>query len=252
MTFASLSVVEAESTIQLQVFLRITPSAIAVRVPQQSIVLVGKHEGNADLGVILEQVLVTTLHIQFFRLVLSQAVERLIVRTVEKHAPRQAITLRLRHLRHVDANLAVGNTEGFERLTLLCLAQQQLSVGIIEGHTARGFLDTGFHLGSFHTNDVTIGHRKQRLGLLRNDDQRRVLSGKLSLRRSLHSDDMVVHHLQTHYLGAIGLNMGYRYGYHLSLNGTIDSQQGDCPQRQHPCHHQSQIFHISFLFVFIQ
>ena len=59
--------------------MRIAEAAVAVGIPQQTVVLRGEHEGDADLGVILEQVFVLAAHVELLALVLSQAVERLAV-----------------------------------------------------------------------------------------------------------------------------------------------------------------------------
>ena len=71
MTLAPLLIVQLKCAIELQVIVGITKAAIRVRIPQQSVVLVRQHKRNADLGVILEQVLVLTLHVKLLALVLT-------------------------------------------------------------------------------------------------------------------------------------------------------------------------------------
>ena len=71
MSLPTLLVVEFEETAQLQILLRVTKTAVAVAVPQQTIVLVGEHKGDRHLSIILEQVLALTLHIELFTLMLS-------------------------------------------------------------------------------------------------------------------------------------------------------------------------------------
>ena len=78
MTLATLLVIEFEGTVQLKVVVGIAKAAIAVTVPQQTIVLIRQHKGDADLGIILEQVFILALHIKLLTLVLTQSVESLI------------------------------------------------------------------------------------------------------------------------------------------------------------------------------
>ena len=79
MTFAALTVVELEGTVQLQVLVGLAEAAVAVAVPQDAVVLVREHKGDTDLGVILEQVLVLAFHVELLRLMLSETVERLVL-----------------------------------------------------------------------------------------------------------------------------------------------------------------------------
>ena len=65
MTFPTLLVIEFESTVQLQVIMRITKTAIAVGIPQQTVVLIRDHERYGNLRVILEEILITAFHIKF-------------------------------------------------------------------------------------------------------------------------------------------------------------------------------------------
>ena len=182
MSLLTRTVIQFESTVQLQVFVRITPAAVAIGVPQQSVVLVREHKGNADLGVILEQVFVLALHIEFLRLVLAQSIESLIVRTVEQYAPRQAVTLGFGHLGHVNADLTVRNTEGLEGLsTLLGLLEQFLTIGIEERDTPRSLVDTSLNAGSFHTHHIVVFRDSElRFGGLWDDDET-LLCRQLSL-----------------------------------------------------------------------
>ena len=87
MTGTALAVVELEGAVELQVVVGVTETAVAVAVPEEAVVLVGHHEGDADLGVILEEVLVLALHVELLALVLTQTVERLVSGGVELHLP---------------------------------------------------------------------------------------------------------------------------------------------------------------------
>ena len=196
-TFPTLLVVELEGPIQLQVFLGITPAAVAVRVPQQTIVLARQHERHANLRVILEQVFVQTVHIQLLRLVLAQTIEGLISRisrTVEQQAPRQSITLFLRHLGHIDTNLTIGHTERLEGLAVLSLFQQLFAVGIKKSNASCSFLDTSLYVLCLHRHHVAVGHRKLGLGSLL-DHYQALFFWQLGLGSSLYANNIVVDHL---------------------------------------------------------
>ena len=98
MSFAAVLVVELEGAVQLQIVLRVAKAAVAVGIPQQAVVFRGEHEGYGNLGVILEQILVLAPHVELFRLVLSQSVERLAAqRREELHLPLQAVLLLVGH-----------------------------------------------------------------------------------------------------------------------------------------------------------
>ena len=71
MSLAPLFVVEFESTVQLEIVVGIAKATIAIRIPQETIVLVRQHEGNRHFRIILEQILVLTLHIELLALVLA-------------------------------------------------------------------------------------------------------------------------------------------------------------------------------------
>ena len=67
----ALLIIKTESTVQLEIVIRIAIPAIAVAVPQQTVVLIRQHKGDAHFGIILEEVLVLALHIELFALVLA-------------------------------------------------------------------------------------------------------------------------------------------------------------------------------------
>ena len=124
MTFLAILVIELEGTVQLKIIIGITEAAEGIGIPQDTIVLVGEDKWNAYLGIILEEVFVLTLHVQFFRLMLTESVESLIGRTVELHLPLQTVF----HL-FCDGRTALktvfplGYSEMFEGLTILRLLQ---------------------------------------------------------------------------------------------------------------------------------
>ena len=79
--------------IELQVTCRVTKATIAVTIPQNTIVPIADNERNTYLCVILEKVFVLAFHIEFLRLMLSQTVESLIIRTVKQSMPTDTLKL---------------------------------------------------------------------------------------------------------------------------------------------------------------
>ena len=231
MAFPTLLVIQLEGTVQLLVVIRITPTAIAVTVPQESIVLVGQHERYAHLGIILEQVFVQPLHVQFLRLMLSETIESLIFRTVEKHAPGKSVALFLGHLCHINTNLTVRHAESFESLSILCLFQQGMTVAVIEHDSTRLFVDARFYVGCLHRNDITVCHHELRLGSLLHNYQALFL-WQLALGRCLYPDDMVVDNLQSYHFGTSSFWLFDGNRHILAFYGIVNSHHPCCDYRQ--------------------
>ena len=80
-------IVKFKDTVQLLVVIWISKASIGISVPQQSIIVTGHNERNTDLGIILEEVLILSQHVQLFRLVLSQTIETARI-TIEQQVPR--------------------------------------------------------------------------------------------------------------------------------------------------------------------
>ena len=125
MTFFSFLIVKFESTIQLQIVIGITKTAVAVGIPQDTIVFIGENKRNRHLGIILEQVFVLALHIEHLGLVLSESVESLIFRTVKFHLPLNTMLHGLSQLTTtLDAILTLRNCEILELLAVVRLLEQ--------------------------------------------------------------------------------------------------------------------------------
>ena len=141
--------------------MRIAKSTITVGIPQQTVALVGEHKGNADLRVILKQVLILSLHIQFLTLVLSQSVKRLVLGRVELHLPRETMFMFLWYrIARLHAQFAFRHGEVPELLTILRLLQQLLAVGIEKRHPAISLLHHSLHfIGLHHHTRIFIRHR---------------------------------------------------------------------------------------------
>ena len=87
MTLLTVSVIKFKGTIQLEIVIRITKAAIAIRIPKDTVVLIREHKRDTYLCIILEQILILSLHIKLLALVLPQTIESLVLRTVELHLP---------------------------------------------------------------------------------------------------------------------------------------------------------------------
>ena len=224
--FLAMLVEELEGATQLQVVVGIAKTAVAVRVPQNTVVAVGEHKGYADLGVILEEVFVAALHVQLLRLMLAETIEGLVVVLVEQQTPRQTILLGLGYLGNVDTDFTIGDTVGLERLTILGLAQNLTTLGVVERHTTRLPLNTGFHVLGLDADHAAVLDRKLRLGSLV-DHYQTLLLGQLRLRRGLHTDNVVVDYLQTDHTRAVGLDLSDGNGYLLAVDHVVGSHQQD-------------------------
>ena len=170
---------------------------------------------------------------------LSQAIESLVLRTVEQHAPCQTVALGLRHLGYVDTYFAVRHTIGLEGLAVLSLLEQSFAVLVQELHPARLRIDQGFHalcLDLYHV--AVLANLELRLGRLLHDNQA-LLLGKLCLRGSLHTDNVVVYHLQTHHLGTVCLHLLDRNCHKLAIHCVVCCHQGNSRHGKHSRHEHS-------------
>ena len=79
-TLLAILIIELERTVQLQIVVGIAETAVRIRIPEQTVVLIRQHKGDRHFRVILEKVLVLPLHVKLFTLVLSETIERLILR----------------------------------------------------------------------------------------------------------------------------------------------------------------------------
>ena len=203
-TFAPLFVVEFKGTVELQVIVGVTKTAVAVAVPQQTVVLIGDNERYADLGVILEQILVLALHVKLLALVLTQTVESLIVGTVELHLPCQAMLMRLGNgVASPRTQLALRYGKIPELLTILRLVEQLLASGIEESDATGGFLYHRLHLLGFNYHVVAlVGDGVAALDRcsMGHNHQRGRLGGQRLMAGGTHTDNLVVNHFEVHYL----------------------------------------------------
>ena len=87
LAFLSILIIEFESTVELEIIFRITPTAIRIRIPEDAIVFIRDDERHTHLGIILEEVFVLTLHVEFLTLMLTETIERLVIRRVEERTP---------------------------------------------------------------------------------------------------------------------------------------------------------------------
>ena len=87
LTFLTILIIEFEGTVELEIIFRITPTAIRIRIPEDAIVFIRDDERHTHLGIILEEVFVLTLHVEFLTLMLTETIKRLVIRRVEERTP---------------------------------------------------------------------------------------------------------------------------------------------------------------------
>ena len=87
LTFLTILIIEFEGTVELEIIFRITPTAIRIRIPEDTVVFIRDDERHTHLGIILEEVFVLTLHVEFLTLMLTETIERLVIRRVEERTP---------------------------------------------------------------------------------------------------------------------------------------------------------------------
>ena len=235
--FLAVLVIEVEGTVELQVVLGVAKAAIAVAVPQDAVAVGAQHHGHAHLGIILEQVLVLALHVEFARLVLSQAIERLIL-VLELERPGQALALIVGQ--GADADFALGHLEWLERLTAHGLSRQDLAALVGELDAAVGLVDGSRHvLGLDAITVAIVGDRELGLGRLRHNHQAGRLGRQLCLAGGLHAHDVVVHHLQAYHAGGTCLSILDVDCHEVAFG--LDS--GLCHSGiQRNCRHQKQLY----------
>ena len=87
LTFLTILIIEFEGTVELEIIFWITPTAIRIRIPEDTVVFIRDDERHTHLGIILEEVFVLTLHVEFLTLMLTETIERLVIRRVEERTP---------------------------------------------------------------------------------------------------------------------------------------------------------------------
>ena len=247
MTFLAHAIIQFEGTVQLQVVIGITKAAIAVAVPQQTIVLVGENKRHRHFRVILEEVLVLTFHIKFLTLMLSETIESLILRRVELHLPGQTVFCLLGHGEtSLDTQLALRHREGLKQLSFLSLFQQLISFSIEERHLTSSFRHDSLHILSLDNHRLSLlTHGIGILGRcrLRHNHQRGRFQRQRLLRCGPHSDNVVINHFETNHLGLSTV----RSNRHLFSLGLHHSSRYHTGHHQCRCHHTNS-FHYVFLF----
>ena len=153
MSCLAILVVKLESTVELQVIFRISKAAIAVAVPQNAIAIGGKHERNAHLRVILEEVFVLALHIKFLSLMLSQTIKCFLL-GIELQGPGKAVALLFGN--RSDTDFTFRNTERLEGLSVLSLLCQLFSLGIKESDASVFLIHTSRHVLGLHEVGIIV------------------------------------------------------------------------------------------------
>ena len=127
--FLALRVIELEHISQLLVIGRISETHHRIAVHQDAISLVGNDERYGYLSIVLEEFLVLSLIVKLICLMLSEAVERLIIRRLE-HLPER-IPLGSFHFYRLESLSATG-----------LLRQDRIAFNISEPHFSGGHVHT--------------------------------------------------------------------------------------------------------------
>ena len=190
-------IVKTEHTVQLLVVDGLSEAAEAVGVPKDAIVFVGDDKRYAHLGVVLEKVLVPAFHVQLLRLVLTQAVESLVGRTVKHHLPRKTVALLFAHFRTIHADVTTWHTVFPEPLAVFRLTEQRQPLTIGKAHRSRPLADHGLQTGR-PQHDYRVGlvyHESWQLSDLRYNHQTVGLLRELLFRRRPDSHRSLVNNL---------------------------------------------------------
>ena len=203
MTFTSLFVVKLECAVQLQIVVGIAKAAVAVGVPEDAVVLVGQDKRNGNLRVVLKEVFVLAFHVEFLRLMLSEAVESFVVGRIELHLPGQTMLHGLRDRSPAfEAVFPLRHGEVLELFAVLRFFQQLMACRIEERDLACSFRHHRLHVLSRHHHRLPVfayGVRVLGRSALRNNNERSRLLRQHLFRCRTNAYDMVVHHLQTHH-----------------------------------------------------
>ena len=144
---------------------------------------------------------------------LTETIESLVVWRIEEGTPRPSVLLCFGYLGDIHTDFTVGHGERLEGLSSLChLFQQYLILEIVEGNLSGSLVQHGTH-GSGGDDEVIalLLYLIFRLGVLRHDDET-LLAAEALLRRSLHTDDAVVDHLEADLRRTIVLMLFQLYG----------------------------------------
>ena len=173
---------QVENLAQLPVWLRRAPSALGVRVEEHSVALVGNHQRDTDLGIVLVQFLAAALVVQFPGLMLSQAVKGLVrSRGIAYRGTPGLFALHLHRLEGCVAIQGQRSTIGPEKMN-----------GSV-GHGYRHFQGRGLQ----PQLTLIFGERIVCIRLLRQDNQA-VAIPETAVGRNAHPNDLRGNHLQAY------------------------------------------------------
>ena len=86
-TFLAILVIQLEYTAQLRVVARVAETTKGITIPKHTVILIGNNKRNGNFGVVLKQLLIFPLVVEFIRLMLPQAIVGLIIACRLEHLP---------------------------------------------------------------------------------------------------------------------------------------------------------------------
>ena len=183
-SFLSVPVIKLEDLAKLLVILRISETHHRIAVHEDTVSLVRNNERNRHLRIVLEQLLVLSLVVEFVRLMLSEAVESLIFR-------------RLEHLTE-SISMSAFNLYGLEALaTALLLFQNDITFRICKPDFSSRGQDVCLYRRGSDRNGITGLLNRKRCPFCWRNYHQAFLIGKFPFRSSGNMDQLFTHHFQT-------------------------------------------------------
>ena len=177
---------------------------------------------------------------------LTESIERFIIRTVEKGAPSPSPLLGLTHFLSIYPHLTVGNRERKESLAPVTgFGKHFPTCCIIEGNTTVTSIYDGFHGGcSHHYPFPLLMDSETGISLLWDDDQACFLRESIFC-RCLHADDLVVDHLKADLPGTFICLFLHWNGNHVSLFRVVSGSRNNTSLHPQGNHQNHLHFHLS-------
>ena len=228
-------VIEFEHPAQLLEGMGVAPAAPGVGVEQETVALGGDHERNADLGIVLVQFLVEALVVELARLLLAEAVERLVLRRVEDH-PGGVGFLAF----HLDGR------EGHP--PALAGGQERFPAGVREGQLPGGRVHGDGHRRCGHLHQAAFRRHGEGGLFLHGKDDEALPVVELPVRGRGDADDLFTQHLEpdlgrrfdklaSRFLSLPKDRRLERHGHGIAFYGIVFRAAGKGKQRN-GCRHQ--------------
>ena len=216
--FHTVLVIELEHVAQVLIRLGVAPTAPGVGVEQKAVALGRDDERDADLGIVLVELLIESLVVEFARLLLAEAVEGLVRGRVEHDASRVSFLA-------LDLDGCEGHLAAFSG------GQERLARGIREAQFPGGRVHGGGHGRRGHFHEASF-RRHGEGRLFRNGQHDEAVPViELLVRGRGNADDLLAQHLEPD-LGrpAIGRRLEF-HGHRVAFHGIVLRTAGEGQER---------------------